>query len=211
MSEELSKKELAALSASCSLQVDAESGEENIFTTFENEQERGETWQRKILRMVIDGIKQPTGIGSMDIDIAASTEERKMKYLMEYDNDSDAAINACIEHNHGRWAFIKRALVEAIPVAGLGASLLSPKWRELRDVALIAALTGHDLESEDTQTNIMLCCSWGCSAVAPTILKTTTAPVAGRVIQQAVTPTITTVASSVAAKQEPRCWLTTLA
>lgn len=84
-----------------------------------------------------------------------SVHERKARYLQHHNQDADEAVKAIVDKRHGVSHRMKSFLISAVPYGGVPASLVRALWGQLRDVALIAALYEHDLDSEDTRSKIL--------------------------------------------------------
>lgn len=86
-----------------------------------------------------------------------STLERRNRYLRECRGNQDEAVKTSIERNHGMMRRLKILAANAIPVVGGATSYSITLWHQLREIALIAALHGHDLNDPDVQKKILLC------------------------------------------------------
>jgi protein-tyrosine phosphatase len=106
----------------------------------------------KTLDYVIDGVPNETGWGPS----IASTYSRKDRYLKEFGGNQEAAISAAIQRSHSN--YVKKAVKTAtvfIPVIGTSTSYSYALWHQLREVALIAALYGHDLNDPQVRMKIL--------------------------------------------------------
>ncbi|MCB1083940.1 MAG: dual specificity protein phosphatase family protein [Simkania sp.] len=86
-----------------------------------------------------------------------STLERRDRYLREHRGDQEKAIEAAIARNHGFVRNFKKYALGAIPVVGAPSYYTISLWYQLREIALIAALHGHDLENPEVQNKMLSC------------------------------------------------------
>ncbi len=84
-----------------------------------------------------------------------STLSRRNRYLREFQGDQDLAIQAAIERNHSLTRRLQNLALQAMPFIGtpVGYSLII--WYQLREIALIAAIHGHDLHERATKVKIL--------------------------------------------------------
>lgn len=121
--------------------------------------------------------------------LSQSCKERCARYLREYDGDIKQAIDAAISKNHSFYAKITRAFIVSLPIVGIPPALVMPLWRQLRDIALIAALNGHDVESEEVQKRIIRCLALD-SSLLPLPIQSITTTIAARTISTQISPII---------------------
>lgn len=78
--------------------------------------------------------------------------------LLEQEESVDAAVEKCSDLGGRRWSdATARFVFGFVPfVGGMGVQL-EEMWLQIRCVAIIAALYGHDVEAEDVQQKIILC------------------------------------------------------
>lgn len=75
-----------------------------------------------------------------------STMARRNRYLKQFNGDQDAAVKAAVKKNHSiavRW---KNTLAGFIPFVGAPANYTMTLWNQMREVALIAAIYGHQFD-----------------------------------------------------------------
>lgn len=89
-----------------------------------------------------------------DIDIE-STMSRRDRYLREYMGDQEAAVEASIKRNHNLTRRFKLLAAGAMPFIGVPTSYSISLWHQLREIALIAALHGHDLKDPIVKMKIL--------------------------------------------------------
>lgn len=116
------------------------------------------------LSYVIDGYetskKLPETISAWapDMDVQ-STLQRRNRYLRESQGDQELAVKTAIQRNQSlkrtTKKTIKTTVASALPVAGTAAAYGITLWYELREIALIAALYGHDVKDPQVQTEIL--------------------------------------------------------
>lgn len=90
------------------------------------------------------------------IDIA-STLQRRNRYLREFTGDQEAATQAAIARNHGLTRRLKIMVVGAVPFIGAPTSHSISLWHQLREIALIAAIHGHDIHDQEVRMKILSC------------------------------------------------------
>eukprot|EP01047_Picozoa_sp_COSAG01_P020277 COSAG01_NODE_1149_length_11506_cov_141.610049_6_plen_968_part_00 len=64
---------------------------------------------------------------------------------------------AMVSHRQLLIEVIPNLMMSAVPFAGAAYAMIEPVWAQLRDVCLIAALYGHDLQEEDVQAAVLDC------------------------------------------------------
>ena len=84
-----------------------------------------------------------------------STLERRNRYLRECQGDQELAIKTSMERNHGMKRSLKTMAAGFIPFVGAPTSYSITLWHQLREIALIAALHGHDLNDPQVRTEIL--------------------------------------------------------
>lgn len=111
-----------------------------------------------MLEYVIDGVsydassRLPQSIaGYVPAVSIQSTLERRNRYLRECRGDQDLAIKTAIERNHGMKHKLKTALPGLIPFVGSPTSYSIAVWHQLREIALIASLYGHDVHDPEVK------------------------------------------------------------
>ena len=96
-----------------------------------------------------------------------STLERRDRYLREYRGDQLAATKAAIDRNHGLLRRFKLLAANAIPFIGTPASHSISLWHQLREITLIAAIHGHDINNPEVKMKILSCLVGGNLLKAP--------------------------------------------
>jgi protein-tyrosine phosphatase len=84
-----------------------------------------------------------------------STISRRNRYLREYQGDQKAATEAAIARNH---SYIRKAQVfaaDAVPIIGAPTSYSISLWYQLREIALIVAIHGHDVHDPKVKMKIL--------------------------------------------------------
>ncbi len=106
----------------------------------------------KMLDVVIDGTEispdhylHDSLTGWIPTVAVESTLSRRNRYLREYAGDQVLATEASIKRNHGMVRRLKIAASGVIPFIGIPTSCSLAMWHQLREIALIAALQGHDI------------------------------------------------------------------
>ena len=84
-----------------------------------------------------------------------STLSRRNRYLREYQGDQDAAVKGAIKRNHNYIRQLKIAASSAVPVLGMPTSYSISLWYQLREIALIAAIYGHDIHDPEVRTKMV--------------------------------------------------------
>jgi hypothetical protein len=85
-----------------------------------------------------------------------STYSRRDRYLKEFLGSSDLAVEAAIQRSHSNMTRKVTSTVSAyIPVVGTPTSYSITLWHQLREIALIAALYGHDLQDPQVKMKIL--------------------------------------------------------
>lgn len=86
-----------------------------------------------------------------------STVQRRDRYLSEFKGDPVAATEAAIARNHSIFRKCKIMATNAIPFIGMPTSQSISLWHQLREIALIAAINGHDVNDPQVQLKILSC------------------------------------------------------
>jgi len=86
--------------------------------------------------------------------VCQPTKDRAKRYIHKY-QDPNIAIQVALDHNYSLSSKFMGAVFSAIPIAGIPHGILHPIWRKLRDIALIAAINGYDVESKEEQLKIL--------------------------------------------------------
>ena len=85
-----------------------------------------------------------------------STFALRDQYLKEFLGSSDLAVEAAIERSHGNMTRKVASTVSSfIPIVGTPTNYSIIIWHQLREVALIAALYGHDLHDPQVKMKIL--------------------------------------------------------
>lgn len=85
-----------------------------------------------------------------------STFTLRDQYLKEFQSSSDLAVEAAIERSHNNMTRkVASAISSFIPVVGSPTNYTIIIWHQLREVALIAALYGHDLHDHQVKMKIL--------------------------------------------------------
>lgn len=138
----------------------------------EMSEEKLSTVLQSVLAYVVNGVKSEEALPSSlsvwipQADIQ-STLQRRNRYLREYQGDQDAAVKAAIARNHSMARKLKKTLAGAIPFVGDSLSYSITLWHQLREITLIAALYGHDVDSSEVQMKILSCLVSGDSLKIP--------------------------------------------
>lgn len=119
-----------------------------------------------VLHYVIDGMtfeevvpdSLSTWVPSIEIQ---STLQRRNRYLREYQGNQENAVQAAIAKNHGLIRKFKILAASIIPFVGTPTSYSISLWHQLREITLIAALYGHDINDPDVRIKILSCLAGG--------------------------------------------------
>jgi hypothetical protein len=85
-----------------------------------------------------------------------STFALRDQYLKEFLGSSDLAVEAAIERSHTNMTRkVASAVSSFIPIVGVPTNYSIIIWHQLREVALIAALYGHDLHDPQVKMKIL--------------------------------------------------------
>lgn len=84
-----------------------------------------------------------------------STLSRKDRYLEEFQGNQEAAVQAAIDRSHSMFKKLTSQALGFIPFVGTPTSYTFTLWHQLREVALIAALYGHDLNDSEVRMKIL--------------------------------------------------------
>ncbi|MBA2367950.1 MAG: dual specificity protein phosphatase family protein [Candidatus Protochlamydia sp.] len=84
-----------------------------------------------------------------------STLSRRNRYLREFAGDQAAATEAAIQRNQSTIKKLKMMAVGCLPMIGMPTSYSIKLWHQLREIALIAALHGHDLQNKEVKMKIL--------------------------------------------------------
>lgn len=146
------------------LNADQQQAIKNYFSGDDATEEKLGTFLNGLLDTVIHGVdysvdeKMPEALqGWMPKINIQSTKERRDRYLRECRGNQEEAVKTSIDRNHGMMRRLKTLAVGAVPVVGGATSYSITLWHQLREIALIAALHGHDLNDPDIQKKILLC------------------------------------------------------
>lgn len=85
-----------------------------------------------------------------------STLSRRNRYLREYEGDQNAAIEAAISRNHTYARQAKILAAGVVPFIGGPTSYSISLWHQLREIALIAAVHGHDVHDPEVQKKMLM-------------------------------------------------------
>lgn len=115
-----------------------------------------------MLYYVIEGVSSSSEVKATDglagwipsIEVE-STLSRRNRYLREYEGDQEAATEAAIKRNQSTIKKLKTMAVGFLPLIGMPTSYSIKLWHQLREIALIAALHGHDLQDHEVKTKIL--------------------------------------------------------
>lgn len=83
-----------------------------------------------------------------------STLSRRNRYLRQYKGDQDCAVQAAIEKNHSLYRKWQSTLTGIIPFIGAPTNYTITLWHQMREVALIASIYGHEM-NEATRIRIL--------------------------------------------------------
>jgi len=109
--------------------------------------------------------------------------------LKEHNGDIKRAIEVAIAKNHSFSAKLTRASIASIPIVGIPPALVMPLWRQLREISLIAALNGHDVQSEQVQQKIIRCLALDASLL-PLPIPSLTTTIATRTLTTQISPIV---------------------
>jgi hypothetical protein len=84
-----------------------------------------------------------------------STLSRRNRYLREFNGHQETATEAAIARNHNYLRRIKIGALNIVPFLGMPSSYSLTLWYQLREIAFIAAIHGHDLENPQVKTKIL--------------------------------------------------------
>jgi protein-tyrosine phosphatase len=151
---------------------------ENIYAFFDNMNEMSEHKLALLLNdmlfYVIEGVSYTPAVPASlstwvpTIEIQ-STLERRNRYLREYQGDQAAATEAAIERNHGLARRFKIMAANTMPFVGTPTSHTISLWHQLREIALIAAIHGHDLQDQEVKVKILSCLIEGNALKVPAL------------------------------------------
>ncbi len=97
-----------------------------------------------------------------------STFTLRDQYLKEFQGLSDLAVEAAIERSHNNMTRkVTSAISSFIPIVGTPTNYSISLWHQLREVALIAALYGHDLHDHQVKMKILGVLAQGSVMKAP--------------------------------------------
>ena len=111
-----------------------------------------------------------------------STLLRRNRYLREYKGNQNEATEAAIKRNHSLTRHLKIMASSALPFVGTPIGYTIALWHQLREITLIAAIHGHDLQDPEVKTKVLCALLGGdlskipaasVDAVARTIIKKT--------------------------------------
>jgi atypical dual specificity phosphatase len=115
-----------------------------------------------MLHYVIEGVSYEPGklaperlAGWIPAINVESTLSRRNRYLREYEGNQEAATEAAITRNHSLIRRFKIAASSGIPFVGTPTSYSISLWHQLREIALIAAIHGHDLQDPYVKLKIL--------------------------------------------------------
>lgn len=103
-------------------------------------------------------------IPSLDVE---STLERRDQYLRQYEGNQVAATEAAIKDSRSLTRQFISLAANAIPFIGGPTNHSIALWYQLREIALIAAIHGHDLNDPKVKMNILSCLVGGNLLKAP--------------------------------------------
>lgn len=83
------------------------------------------------------------------------------RYLMEHFGDGEKALQTEHERAYTFGSSLQRMVIGALPFVGPASSLVWPLFVQLREVALVAALRGYDVEDDDIKSRIILVIVYG--------------------------------------------------
>eukprot|EP00808_Paulinella_micropora_P030529 g64451.t1 len=90
------------------------------------------------------------------ISLIESTKARAARLLEEY-GDPETAMDEAHKNSYSWSSSFQQLVLGSMPYVGAASSLIFPMWLEIREVALVAALRGYDVEEEDIKVRILLC------------------------------------------------------
>eukprot|EP01126_Amoeba_proteus_P019550 TRINITY_DN20111_c0_g1_i1.p1 TRINITY_DN20111_c0_g1~~TRINITY_DN20111_c0_g1_i1.p1 ORF type:complete len:155 (-),score=18.16 TRINITY_DN20111_c0_g1_i1:310-774(-) len=85
-----------------------------------------------------------------------STKDRARRYLELAGGNPIEAVHSAIQNNNGWSRKLWDSVISSIPVVGVPHSTFKPTWRLLRELSLIAACFGLDVDSEETHNAILV-------------------------------------------------------
>lgn len=86
-----------------------------------------------------------------------STLARRDRYLREYQGDQERAAEAAITRNHSLSRPLKKWVAGSVPLIGTPTFYTMSLWHQLREIALIAAIHGHDVNDSEVRLKILSC------------------------------------------------------
>lgn len=86
-----------------------------------------------------------------------STLQRRNRYLKEFNGNASLATEVAIKKNHGISRRLKIMASGFIPFIGTPTSHSMSLWYQLREIALIASLHGHDINDPEVQMKMLSC------------------------------------------------------
>ena len=101
---------------------------------------------------VKEGVKEEA-LESSEIE---PTVHRRNLLLTINEGDVDAALGA-VGKQYLLTGKLSKAAAASVPVMGLAYSTIGPLWDKMRDCCVIAALYGHDITTDEVQSNILQC------------------------------------------------------
>lgn len=114
-----------------------------------------------MLKYVVDGIEFDSGeympqcLAWMPEVKIESTLSRRDRYLREFAGDQDAAVKAAVTRNNKITRKLKLMAVKFTPFIGFPTSYSMSLWHQLREIALIASIYGHDVKDPEVQMRIL--------------------------------------------------------
>ena len=93
---------------------------------------------------------------ALDSSEVEPTVQRRNVLLTVHAGDVDAALSA-VGRQYLLTGKLSKATAASVPLVGLAYSTIGPLWDKMRDCCVIAALYGHDIESEAVQGKIYQC------------------------------------------------------
>jgi len=84
-----------------------------------------------------------------------SIQQRVDMLKRDYHNDVERAVQAAVKHKATWNSSIARFFWNHVPGVNAPAAIARPLWEQLREIAVIASLYGHDLKAERTQLRML--------------------------------------------------------
>lgn len=172
----------------------------NIYHLFHNMNDLSEeglsTFLDGLLYYVIEGVDgaEMTPALAACMPNIQSTLARRNRYLREFEGDQEAATQAAIARNHGLTRRLKIWAAHALPLLGAPAAHAISLWHQLREIALIAAIHGHDVYDKEVRMKILSCLVGGDMLKIPALsIKQVAKAIAKKILPDLIPSTIVSI------------------